>query len=99
MSENSTVKEKECDERRKDIYDKLETLRTDMDKMKGGIAVFKWVIPAMIIGLGVYIKVEISSALNEAKVRTVSTGYPSVMPDKWPEELRTLDATEESPKQ
>jgi len=40
MSENSPVKEKECDDRKKELYKEIKANRTDIDTMKGGIAVF-----------------------------------------------------------
>jgi len=68
MSNNTTVKEGECDNRRKDLYDKIQHIKEEMDKMKGGIAVFKYVIPGLIVALGLYVEIRVASKFDDRHI-------------------------------
>lgn len=74
----ATVTETECEQRRKDLYDKIDelekantTLVKEYAQMKGGIAVAKWlvalVLPLMILLLGAFMKLQIDSLKQDIR--------------------------------
>ena len=98
MTEGSPVKENQCDERRKDIYNKIDEMEEDINKMKGGIAVFKWVIPGMIAVCGVWADRKIDELKKEVKKRPAvviesRTGAPHSV--KWNEKTGKFESVTE----
>ena len=84
MSENSPVKEKGCDERRKDLYVKYGKLKEVQDQMKGGIRVLCYGVPIMLAVFGWLGKRELDRIYEAVKYqRTVSTG--SAVSVEWSE--------------
>lgn len=65
MAANSTVKEHDCGDRRKDLYARIDKLKTDIDTMKGAILFAKWLIPIMIVFLGAFLKLQVDSLRKE----------------------------------
>ncbi len=77
MSENSPVKEKECDSRRADLYSKYQALKEDLDKMKGALIVMKYILPAMIVVLGLYVRSIVNNAISEKRITSGSASAAS----------------------
>ena len=85
MSENSPVKEKECDARRKDLYDKYNELNEVVNQMKGGIKVISYGVPIMLAVFAWFGKMELNRIYEavERREKVVSTG--SAVSVEWSE--------------
>ena len=93
MTENSVVKEHQCEERRGDVYTEVKTLRTDIDKMKGGISVFKFVLPTMIVLLGAWVTLLFMWIKSEVKNQS-TTSTVKAQSVEWNEKTERLEAVD-----
>lgn len=79
MSENSPVKENECDARRKDLYNKIQDIKEGQDQMKGGLKVVCYGVPIVLGIFGWFGKMELTRIHEAIKnKKTVSFGAASI---------------------
>jgi len=95
MAENSPVKEKECDLRRKDLYDKYNELKEVVDQMKGGLKVLCYGVPIVLGIFGFFGKMELNrihEAIKSRESKCVETIRPVSV--QWNEDTKQFDAVE-----